>query len=85
MFFYIFINCFSFLLVALDKYFAINNKWRVSERLLFGIAFIGGAGGTYLGAKYFHHKNKKYPIFINYVLPLLICLEVVLFLKISSF
>lgn len=55
----IFINCVTFLLFGLDKWLAMHNKWRISERKLLGFAFAGGTIGGVLGMLVFRHKIKK--------------------------
>lgn len=57
--YFIAINLFGFFIMGYDKYKAKKNGWRVSEKTLFSIAFIGGALGISLGMRNFHHKSKK--------------------------
>ena len=57
--YFIGINFFSFLIYGLDKYYAIKNKYRVSEYQLLILAIFGGSIGALLGMKVFHHKTKK--------------------------
>ena len=42
----------------LDKYFAKNNMYRISENNLFLIAIIGGSIGSIIGMYKFRHKTK---------------------------
>ena len=42
----------------LDKYFAKNNMYRISEKNLFFIAIIGGSIGSIIGMYQFRHKTK---------------------------
>ena len=42
----------------LDKYFAKNNMYRISEKALFLIAIIGGSIGSIIGRYQFRHKTK---------------------------
>lgn len=44
---------------GLDKYKATHNKWRISERALFTVSILGGACGSYLAMRLFHHKTQK--------------------------
>ena len=62
------INTFYFLLgwngivcvlYGIDKYKAINNQWRISEKLLIGLAFLMGGLGASLGMTLFRHKTKR--------------------------
>ena len=42
----------------LDKYFAKNNMYRISEKNPFFIAIIGGSIGSIIGMYQFRHKTK---------------------------
>ena len=53
------INTISFILMGIDKYCAIKNKWRISEATLLTLSLVGGALGSLLGMMLFHHKTKK--------------------------
>jgi uncharacterized membrane protein YsdA (DUF1294 family) len=48
----------GFVIMGIDKQKARRKAWRVSERVLFGIAFAGGGLGSFLGMYAFHHKTK---------------------------
>ena len=54
----IFINIVGLLSMYLDKYFAKNNMYRISEKNLFFIALIGGSIGSIIGMYQFRHKTK---------------------------
>lgn len=53
-----FINIVGLLSMYLDKYFAKNNMYRISEKNLFFIAIIGGSIGSIIGMYQFRHKTK---------------------------
>ena len=55
----IIINITSFLLMGIDKYFAIKNHWRISEKTLLLSSFLGGGIGALFGMFLFRHKTKK--------------------------
>ncbi len=42
----------------LDKYFAKNNMYRISEKTIFLIAIMGGSIGSIIGMYQFRHKTK---------------------------
>ena len=44
--------------MGMDKRRAIRNKWRIPERTLLLIAFLGGGIGSFLGMRIFRHKTK---------------------------
>ena len=52
------INLIVFVLYGIDKKRAIQNEYRISERVLLWIARLGGAIGSWLGIKLFRHKTK---------------------------
>ena len=54
----ILINLVGILSMYLDKYFAKNNMYRISEKNLFLIAIIGGSIGSIIGMYKFRHKTK---------------------------
>lgn len=49
----------AFLMYGWDKRQAKTNGWRVPEKKLHGLAFLGGWPGAMLGQKYFRHKTQK--------------------------
>lgn len=46
-------------LYGIDKYKALNNQWRISEKLLIESAFLMGGLGALLGMMLFRHKTKR--------------------------
>ena len=52
------INLIAFVLYGIDKKRAIRNEYRIRESALLWIARLGGAIGSWLGIKTFHHKTK---------------------------
>lgn len=57
--YFIVINLLTFLLYGLDKYKAIRQEWRIPERVLLLMAFVGGAFGAFSAMRIFRHKTKK--------------------------
>lgn len=55
----ILINLLTFLLYGLDKYKAIRQEWRIPERALLLMAFVGGAFGALSAMRIFRHKTRK--------------------------
>ena len=72
----IFINIVGILSMYLDKHFAKNNMYRISEKNLFIIAIIGGSIGSIIGMYKFRHKTKHK----NFTMGLPIILAIQLFL-----
>jgi uncharacterized membrane protein YsdA (DUF1294 family) len=44
-----------------DKQAAIDGTWRISERTLLGIAFVGGSLGAVTAQQMLRHKTRKEP------------------------
>ena len=57
------INIASFIIFFLDKEKAIHDKWRVQEKTLHSLSFLGGVFGSIAAMMVFHHKTKK-PMFV---------------------
>ena len=57
--YFILINLLTFLLYGLDKYKAIRREWRIPERALLLMAFVGGAFGALSAMRIFRHKTRK--------------------------
>jgi uncharacterized membrane protein YsdA (DUF1294 family) len=51
-------SLFAFILMGMDKRKAIRNAWRIPERTLILVAFLGGGFGSFLGMYFFRHKTK---------------------------
>ena len=51
------ISIIGFILMGIDKSKAKRNAWRIPEKTLFMVAFLGGGAGVWLGMKVFHHKT----------------------------
>ena len=51
-------NIMAFAMYGLDKYYAKRDKWRISEKNLLLVAYLGGSVGAYMGMKTFRHKTK---------------------------
>ena len=61
-----------FITMGVDKARAKNHRWRISERLLFILAALGGAAGGCLGMLFFRHKTKHIAFQIGFPLLLVI-------------
>jgi uncharacterized membrane protein YsdA (DUF1294 family) len=54
------INLCGFFSMGIDKYKAMHHKWRISEKMLFFFAILGGSVGSILGMQIFRHKTKHW-------------------------
>ena len=68
--------------LSLDKRKSIKRGWRIPERTLIFVAFIGGALGSFLGMHIFRHKTKHMKFII--LIPLALLLNILLWLKIAG-
>jgi len=53
-----FMSSLGFAAMGIDKWKARRRSWRIQERTLFALAFLGGGIGSLLGMYAFHHKTK---------------------------
>lgn len=53
------VNVAALALYGVDKGRAKRHKWRIPERTLLGVAFLGGPLGASLGMAFFRHKTRK--------------------------
>ena len=70
-------NIIVFAIYGIDKKNARNNKRRVSEKTLIGMAFLDGGIGAFLGMRIFRHKTRvlKFRILV----PLSVFINLVVF------
>ena len=59
-FYLISINTLLFCLMCIDKKRAIKNQFRISEKTLLTLAFMGGSISMLISMKVIHHKGKKF-------------------------
>ena len=78
----LFINILSFALMFIDKIKAIRRKWRITEKTLLSVSFIGGSLGSYLAMIFFRHKTNHFKF--KYGLPLILILHCILFFIINN-
>ena len=71
------VNALGLLIMHYDKYLAQNNKWRIPEKTLLGIALVGGSVGCILGMYSARHKTRKPKFTIG--LPMILILQILLF------
>ncbi len=71
-------------LIGVDKYLAVHNKWRISERTLLLFGFFGGIG-VWMGMYIFHHKTKKIKFYLGVPLEILLYLTIFIVLTEVSY
>ncbi|HBN82842.1 MAG TPA: DUF1294 domain-containing protein [Clostridiales bacterium] len=72
------INLLAFILCVIDKYKAVRNLYRISEKTLLLIAFFGGAFGLLIGMVTVRHKTKK----VKFTIPVPLFLILHIFLAV---
>ena len=68
------INLAGLLVMGVDKAKAIRRAWRIPEKILFGVALLGGSLGAWLGMYLFHHKTRHWYFVIG--MPLILALQI---------
>ena len=69
------INALGFLLMLIDKYKARKNLWRIPEKTLLAVAFMGGSIGSYAGMQIFRHKTKHPQFYIG--IPIIMAVQLI--------
>lgn len=77
----ILINILAFLLYYYDKQKACKNAWRISEKTLLFVAFLGGSIGAYLAMTIFRHKTLHPQFYIG--VPLMLAIQVLFIIYIN--
>ena len=70
------VNLLAFAMYGIDKRKAQIHAWRISEKALFIVAFMGGSLGAVIGMHLFHHKTRHW--YFRYGLPAVLLLQVAL-------
>lgn len=68
------INLTGLLVMGVDKAKAIRRAWRIPEKVLFGVALLGGSLGAWLGMYLFRHKTRHWYFVIG--MPLILALQI---------
>lgn len=53
------VNAVTFIAYGLDKRASMKGGWRISEKSLLSLAFLGGSPAAFLASRVFRHKTKK--------------------------
>lgn len=70
------INILGFLIMFVDKRKAQKGKWRIPEKTLFIVAFIGGSIGTIAGMYIFRHKTQKLKFTLGF--PAILIIQIII-------
>jgi len=74
-------SVFAFATYGIDKFKARHNKWRISEKTLILLAFLGGAPGALAGMAVFRHKTLHWKFRILVPLALALWIALILWKK----
>jgi uncharacterized membrane protein YsdA (DUF1294 family) len=66
-YFFIIMNCLTFLVTAYDKKLAIKNKRRISEKTFLSFVIFGGTIGAAFAMLIFRHKTSKKVYLIKFM------------------
>ena len=66
------VNAAAFLMMFLDKHFAVHGQWRIPEKTLFLLAVLGGSLGGCLAMRLFRHKTRHRSFAIGFPLLLVV-------------
>lgn len=80
-FYFIGINIFAFFTMAYDKLKAKFRKYRITEKFLINLSFLGGSFGTLTAMIVFRHKIRTKKFFIG--VPFIILIQVLLYFYIA--
>lgn len=72
----------GFVTMGIDKRKSIKRGWRIPERTLIFIAFMGGALGSFLGMQFFRHKTRHIKFII--LIPLALLLNILIYVKVLT-
>lgn len=70
------INIVTFCLYGIDKAAAVKEKWRIPNRVLLGLAAVGGSIGAWAGMYTFRHKTQKW--YYTITVPVMLFLQITL-------
>jgi len=69
----IIINLIAVIITIVDKYKAVNHKWRISEAALLSVSALGGGVFMYITMLLIRHKTRKLKFMLG--IPLIVLFE----------
>ncbi len=72
----LFMSFVTFVMYGIDKRRAKRRQWRISEKALLTLGFIGGAAGGLLGMHLFRHKTKHWYFWAINIIALILQLAI---------
>lgn len=80
---YVVINLLLYVMMALDKKRAVKHQWRIPERTLFLLAFLGGGIGGILAMVQKHHKTKHISFLIGFPITVILHILLIVFVLVK--
>ena len=77
------INIITFIYMGLDKRNAKKHSFRIPEKVLLTLSFLGGSLGTLIAMHCFHHKTQKTIFKVG--VPLLLIINIFMIIFICSY
>ncbi|WP_071441019.1 DUF1294 domain-containing protein [Traorella massiliensis] len=77
------INIITFIYMGLDKRKAKKHSFRIPEKVLLTLSFLGGSLGTLIAMHCFHHKTQKTIFKVG--VPLLLIINIFMIIFICSY
>jgi len=68
------VNILTFLMMGMDKRFAVQRTRRLPEKMFLILALLGGSAGVWLGMKAFRHKTLHKQFYLG--MPAVIAVQV---------
>lgn len=81
--YYLLITVVTFAAYGIDKRKSIRNQWRIPERVLISLSFLGGFLGAIAGMSVFRHKTKKLKFRILIPISAILHIILIIFLVIT--
>lgn len=72
----------TFVFYVVDKIKAVNGRWRIPEKVLLSLSFLGGGAGGYLAMFASRHKTKKVYFHVVNVLGIALQVSIIILLAI---
>ena len=72
------INAAGLIIMLVDKRKAVKKRWRIPEKTMFTLAFLGGSLGIYASMQLFRHKTKQAKFAIG--VPVILSVQILIFL-----
>ncbi|HEY4629197.1 DUF1294 domain-containing protein [Flavobacterium sp.] len=80
-YYFLAVNILSFSITGIDKWYAVRQKFRVSEKILLVFVLIGGTIGSAIAMLLFRHKISKLSYLSKFFAVVLLQIAVFYFIK----